>query len=274
MNPLLCEPQKDGVKLVERIKELSPKSVLFPFFHGVGDVVMFLPLIAKLRSMYPEIRFSLGLCRGLDQESFVPDAVLLEGNWREQVPNLGYDLVCQCNFPIEVLTDTSKTKSEVCCEVELGIPPTSGHKIPVYPKMLVSTHFQMTSVPWVSNASPDVAKQVWDDIKAADCVPIDTHFTHCFHNPANEQFDWLKSENQVRGWPAKLDTLMALLGASGAFIGVVSGNFHLALAILGPKRVMLLEKDLKAAHFTKEKIATANLYDYRHEVLEFLGGLR
>ncbi len=260
--PLLVEPQKDGVTLAQRIKELDPSSILFPFFHGVGDVVMFLPILQSLRQLYPGIRFDLGLCRGLDQESFVPDAVLLDGNWREQISSMDYDLVCQCNFPIEKLDDVSKTKGEICCEVELGIPPISGHPFLLH-KRIVTTHFQMTSVPWVSNATSEVAKQVWDEIREAGFVPVDTFFRHVFANPANEQFDWLANDNHVRNWPAKIDTLMALIGSSFAFVGVVSGNFHLGLSILGNRRVLLLERDLKASHFTKLPVSSVDIKNYK-----------
>lgn len=261
---------KNGLKLTEHLDTGKFKTALLPFFHGVGDVVMVLPIIAALRARYPEILIDLGLCRGLDQESFVPDAVLLDGDWREKALTLGYDLVFPLNFPLEKPGDITYTKAEISCLEEVGIPPVCGH-LKITPKRLVGVHFQMTSVPWVANADKDVAEKIWNDIKEAGFVPIETHFQHIFHNPVNERFDFI--DTHVRACAPRIDTLMALLGSCAAFVGVVSGNFHMALSVLGPKRVMLLEKDLRREHFTKDDIATADLKNYTGEVKEFLKGI-
>lgn len=258
---------KNGLKLSEHLDTGKFKTVLLPFFHGVGDVVMVLPIVNALRARYPEIKIDLGLCRGLDQETFVPDAILLDGDWREKALTLGYDLVFPLNFPIERPGDLSLTKAEISCIEEVGIDPVCGH-LPLRAKKLVGVHFQMTSVPWVANADKEIAQVIWNDIKEAGFVPIETHFVHCFHNPANERYDFI--DTHVRACAPRIDTLMALLGSCHAFVGVVSGNFHMALSVLGPQRVMLLEKDLRREHFTKHPIKTANLLDYHGEVKEFL----
>lgn len=262
---------KNGMRLAEHLETGRFKTVLLPFFHGVGDVVMFLAIIDALRTRYPEIKIDLGLARGLDQETFVPDAVLLEGDWREKALTLGYDLVFPCNFPIERMEDLTKTKAEICCEEEIGIPPVCGHNR-LKAKKLVGVHFQMTSVPWVANADAPIAEVIWNDVKEAGFVPIETHFQHVFHNPANERYGFV--DTHVRACAPRIDTLMALLNSCAAFVGVVSGNFHMALSVLGPEKVMLLEKDLKAQLFTKSPIATANLKDYQGEVKTFLRGLK
>lgn len=265
----LLTEAKNGMKLSDLLNTGSFKRVLLPFWHGVGDVVMVLPVVARLRELYPSVTFDLGLCRGLDQETFVPEAVLLDGDWREKSLDMGYDLIYPLNFPLEKPDDTSLTKAEVSCVEEVGITPVCGH-FPLRAKGLVGVHFQMTSVPWVANADLEVAEIIWKDIKEAGFVPIETHFQHVFHNPSNERYPFV--DTHVRACAPKIETLMALLGSCRFFVGVVSGNFHMALSVLGPRRVLLLEKDLKAAHFTKEKIATANLKDYKHEVLDFLRG--
>jgi len=257
----------NGMKLAEHLDTGKFRTVLLPFWHGVGDVVMVLPIVEKLRELYPHIEFSLGLCRGLDQEKFVPGAVLLDGDWREKALTLGFDLVFPINFPLERIDDLTKTKAEVSCEVEIGIPPVCGH-VPIGAKKLVGVCFQCTSVPWMANADLEVAEKIWNDIKEAGYVPIETQFIHCFANPDNQLYSFVDAH--VRGCPAKLETLMALLSSCHAFIGTVGGNFHLALSILGPDRVMLLEKDLKREHFTKENIAIANLKDYQGEVKKWL----
>lgn len=264
--PMLLE-KKDGATLSECLHSGNFASVLIAFFHGVGDVVMFLPILDDLRRRFPMIKIDIGLCRGLDQETFVPDAVLLDGDWREKALTLGYDLVYPVNFPLERLDDLTKTKAEVCCEEEIGIPPICGHK-KLLAKPLVAVTFQMTSVPWVANADPEVAELVWKDIKDAGFVPIEVLIPHVFHNPINLKYDFVDSH--LRSCSPRIETLMAVLGSCRAFVGVVGGPFHLALSILGPDRVLLLEKDLKREHFTKDGIETANLKDYKNEVKEFL----
>jgi len=233
---------------------------------------MAIVIFNKIRALYPAIHFDIGLCRGLGQEGMVTGAVLLDGDWREKlVRESTYDLIFPINFPLEKLEDASHTKAEISCIEEFGIEPISGHSF-IAPKSLVGLSFHCTSVGWLANADENVAKQIWQDVIDTDHVPFECTMRHPFFNPENKLYPFV--DRHVRDWPATVDTLSALIGSCGAFISAVGGPFHLALSILGPKRVMLLEKDLKAAHFTKERIATANLYDYRHEVLEFLGGLR
>ena len=265
----LIDPERGEGKLAEHITA-ETRRVLIVFWHGVGDVVMFRAPLAVLRGKFPWVTFDLGLCRGLDQEAFVPDAVLLGPNWRDETVTMGYDIVFLCHFPVEKADDLTLTKAEQSCVVELGIEPVHGH-LPITPKPLIAVHFQMTSVPWVANADERVARMVWEDVLAAGCVPIESHFEHVFHNPENRKFDFV--DYHVRGCRARLDNLIALLGACRAFVGVVSGNFHLALSILGPERVLLLEKGLKSAHFTKHRIATADLNNYQGEVRRWLVSL-
>lgn len=264
----LLTEAKNGMKLTEHLKTGNYQTVLLPFFHGVGDVVMVLPLVQRLRALYPGIKFDLGLCRGLDQETFVPDAVLLDGDWREKCLTFGYDLVFPLNFPLEKPEDATKTKAEVSCLEEIGIEPTSGH-LPLTPKRIVGLSFQCTSVPWVANCEAAEAERIWNEVKAAGFVPVEINMRHVFFNPANEKYPFI--DNHVRDWPAKIETLMALTGSCSAYISAVSGNFHVALSVLGPHRVMLLEKELKAGHFTKEPIARLDLKNYAGgEVAEFL----
>ena len=265
-NGLLLEA-KNGRKLAELLESGDFGSVLLVFFHGIGDVVMFLPILDAIRAKFKDIKIDLGLCRGLNQETFVPDAVLLDGDWQEKCLTFGYDLVFPCHFPLERIEDTSKTKAEICCELEIGIPPVCGHKS-LTAKNLVAVTFQMTSVPWVANAEKEVAELIWNDVKAAGCVPMECLIPHVFHNPANTKYDFV--DTHLRECSPHIETLMAFLGSCHAFVGVVGGPFHLALSILGPERVMLLERDLKKEHFTKQDLATANLRDYKQEVREWL----
>jgi hypothetical protein len=262
----IVDPARGDGLLTEHLGPHT-RRVLIVFLHGVGDVVMFLAPFNAIRQRYPGIHFDLGLARGLGEENVCPDAILLESDWPSWIGHMQYDLVFRCNFPMEDVSRPFVTKAELCCEQELGIPPVCGHPR-LTTKRLVAVHFHSTAVPQLANAPADVARRIWDDILAAGYVPVETHFEHVFHNPDNARFEF--TDQHVRHWAPRLDTLMALLGAAEAFVGVVSGNFHLALSILGPSRVMLLERGLKATQFTKARIVTGSLNDYRGEVRRWL----
>jgi hypothetical protein len=264
--PRILDPERGDGRLIDHL-HADVRRVLLVFRHGVGDLVMFLSPFETIERLYPWIHFDLALAEGLDQQTIYPSAIALDGNWRQHVAGMDYDIVFICHFPMEDSRRPSTTKAELCCEQELGIEPVSGHAR-LTPKKLVGVHFQGTSVPGLANANRETACRVWNDIIDAGYVPLETHFEHVYHNPSNARFDFV--DNNVRSWTPRLSTLMALLGACEAFVGVVSGNFHLALSILGFRRVLLLENELKSTQFTKEKIATANLRDYRGEVRTWL----
>jgi hypothetical protein len=264
------DPAKGDGLLTSHLNK-DVKRVLIVFIHGVGDVVMFIEVLKAVSTLYPKTHFDLGLAKELGQNSVYPCAVLLDTDWKSQVANMNYDLVFQSRFPMEDLQRPMVTKAEICCEKELGIPPIA--KYPqLVPKKIVAVHFHSTAVPALASAPESSARRIWEEIALAGYIPVETHFEHVYHDPMNTRFDFV--DHHVRNWPARLDTLMALLGAADAFVGVASGNFHLALSILGPSRVMFLEKSLKVTQFTKANVAIAKLDSYNGEVMTWLQNRR
>ena len=262
---------RDGKKLTEYLDTGEYKKVLLPSWHGVGDLVMFMAPIAYLRKRYPDIQIDVGLAKGLQEEVFFEGVQLLEGDWRESLKTSDYDLVFACDMPLEDANDTTKTKAEVCCEKELGIPPIWGH-LHIKSKKIVGVHFQNTSVASVANCPEEIAQKIWNEIIEADCIPVETLFRHGFHNPINEKFGFVS--NHCRDWTANLDTLIAVLSHCDYFIGAVSGNFHLALSLLPYHKVALIENKLKAGNFTKFPIKTFDINNYKEgEVKKWLSTL-
>jgi hypothetical protein len=127
-------------------------------------------------------------------------------------------------------------------------------------------HFQCTSVPGVANIDPKVAEKIWKEIEDAGCQPMESHFCHPFHNPINEKYPFI--DNHSRGNTARIRNLTALIGASQAFIGGVSGNFHLALSILGPHRVLFLKNRIPGGCFTKLKLSEVDTLNYEDGTVE------
>ena len=262
---------RTGVKLVDLIAAGETK-ILIVFWHGLGDLVMFMPIFRYLQQTYPNVTFGLGLAREHGHQPIFPESVQLEHGWEGRVNEMGFDTAFICHYPIEDASRPTVTKNDICCEAELGIPYVS-EEYRVGAKRLVGVHFQGTSCPGTVNAQEDVARRIWQDVLSAGCVPIETHFQHVWHNGANGKYPFVS--NHVRDWPADLDTLMAIIGGCGAFIGVLSGNALLAMSILGNERVMILENGSRASQFIKGDIRTVNVNDYNGEVrqwLESLGG--
>lgn len=285
MSAFVCEPLKDGILLEERIRTLKPRRVLLIFWHGVGDLVMFLPVLGRIRGHYmdwvsmganvrgvdlkPLVEFDLGVPKGLTYKHLVPDAVELTGEEVNDTPqNLPYDLVVKITFPMNE-GQTVLTKGEWCCKHEIGLPETWGHgALPKHRTPLVAVHFNITCLPDSCNPDRDTAERIWNDILEVGLVPMECHFQHIFHNPVNAKFDFIDAS--VRRCRPELSSLLGLISHARAFVGVVSGPFHVALSMLGHEKVMLLEKDFKKECFTKLPVKTANLRDYKGEVKEFL----
>lgn len=272
----VCEPLKDGKKLTERIAELNPKKVLLVFWHGIGDLVMFITPFNELCKKYPDIKFEIGLPKGLTHEELVIGLFnyrLVTGEEvNDTTESLDYDLVAKITFPMSE-GQTEWTKGEWCCIHELGIDPVWGHgRVSNGMNRLCGVHFCITCLPDSCNPTEEIAHKIWNEILEAGWIPFETHFEHCFHNPVNKKFDFVNAT--ARGSKAQVSSLIGLLRNCGAFIGVVSGNFHVALSVLDSSRVMLLEKDFKKECFTKIPIKTADLKNYQDGTIKnFLEGV-
>ena len=264
------EPLREDKKLKYHLDTGEYKRVGIYFWHGVGDCIMFQAVLNKLKKIYPNIQFKMVIPRGLDEEVIFPDAHLISS--LEEAKESGkYDLIAQVNMPVE--TDPNLTKSELCCKLELGIELISDYKqLPIFPNKIVGLHFQITCLPHLANPDEKTAEKIWNEVLKAGWIPIETHFEHVFHNPVNIKFPFI--DCSVRRCQPKMENLISLIQICGAFIGVVSGNFHCAMATLPHDRIMFLEKEIPVNRFTHEDIKTVDVKNYKDGiVLEWLKSL-
>lgn len=252
----VIEPLKAEKKLVQ---ELTPETrrVLIIFWHGLGDLIMFLNPFYRLRELYPEVQFDLAVQKGLSFEDVVPWARFITGEDMNALEALDYDLVAKVHFPMSE-DQVELTKGEFCCVHELGIAPVCGHRlVPGVPNRIIGVHFNITCLPDAANPEEATAKLIWEEIRDAGFLPIETHFEHVFHNPANKKFDFV--DCTVRKAQARISSLVGLMGSLAGFVGVVSGNFHLALATMPSNRIFFLQKHFKLECFTRLPIARASV---------------
>jgi hypothetical protein len=258
-------------KLADYIKELNPKRILLPFGHGLGDNIMFLNVLDKLAELYPDIEFTLALQKGLGFEELEPDII---GNNKKVVyssdlsykeHNPEYDIIADIDFPMTE-GHTEYTKAEGCCLNELGIESVCGHKrITCGQSKLVGVMFNITCLPDSANTPEPIAQKIWNEILESNNIPLETCQQHVFFNPINKKYSFV--DRDIRNIPARVSTLAGVIQNCKAYITCVTGNFHLALSILPPERICLLERDFLAPSFTKLDIKRVNVNDYQDGVI-------
>ena len=261
-------------KLVEYIK--SGGKYRIDWGCGCGDLIMWLPNYEYLKKIYPDCHFDL-YCESGQEELF---GTVFD---RDEAP---YDEVFHLNFPMSEGSDLRK--AEKCALTEIGFTPEQIKEIPELATLpdcpppglwvdkldgLVGLHFHGTALPESVGCPEPVARQIWQEVKQAGKIPIETHYIHTFHNPVNVLFSWI--DFHMRETKATLSNLFGLIQRLDAFIGVASGPLVAALATY-PERVMYLEKNhpLKT-YMSDERVGVVNVLDYQAgSVLAWLEGLR
>jgi len=231
------------------------QKALIRFGHGLGDTIMFLPILHELRKKYDQ-RCNIDLYVEAGQEHIFGDTLDKEGE--------GYDLVFSLDFPMS--EGTELTKAEKCCVDEMGID-YKGLDLEVALKPdtekwnpFVVVHFQGTALPDSVSCPEDVAGKIWQEIKDCGKIPIECHFEHIFHNPANNKFNFVT--RHVRDCQADIKALIGMIQNSYAFIGIASGPFIVALASEN-ERVLYLEKNHPLKSYTKQDVARIDVKNYK-----------
>ena len=85
---------------------------LIRFGHGLGDTIMFMPAFLKLKTDYPDSTFHIHLECGQELE------------WVSHRDDGYYDEIFHIDFPMS--EGSGITKTEKCCQDELGIVPPVG----------------------------------------------------------------------------------------------------------------------------------------------------
>lgn len=257
------------LKVADYLRRERPRRVCLIFWHGLGDLVMFMTTFYKLRKMFPDTQIDIAFQDGVGQEVLIRDAVLVKN------PNRavdGYDYTFQIHYPMSEHMDGGWTKNEWCCMQELGIEPISSY--PMLKKLrgrdsrkLVAVSFQATALPDDCNPTEGVAQQIWKEVGEAGFIPIEAFFKHVYFNPVNEKFPFIPGAWTVRGAKPTVVKLVKLLQACEANISVSTANFHMGMAIM-PKRTMYLQKKFALASYTKDDVASVDINEYEE------GGVR
>jgi len=255
----------------------EPKKILIVFWHGVGDLLMFLPLYNYLRSHFNKHNFDLGLLPGVGHKHIVSEGL--------ELPEVDFvkdhDVCFVISFPM-IEGSNTMTKVEHCARLEIGFDQTQHFdgmyaNITRLPQLspvrnkLIGVHFQGTCLPGSTNPHPELAKQIWDDLVDAGYVPIDLHFEHVFHNPVNKRFPW--STRTCRELKPSLETLQMVIERCFAVVAVASGPFVISMCVK-PQRTVYLQKHHTVDCYIKGFTNVVDIRNYKKEnLLALLEGM-
>ena len=260
-------------KIVEYLKPGGRYRIDWPC--GCGDLIMWYPQFEYLKKIYPQCHFDL-YCESGQEKIW---GTVFD---RDEAP---YDHVFHLNFPMSEGSNLRKAEksaleelgltSEQIAEIpELAtIPPcpAPGKWVELIPN-LVGVHYHGTALPNSVGCPEPVARQIWQEVKDAGYVPIETHFCHVYHNPVNVLYDFV--DFHMRDTVATLSNLFGLIQRCQAFIGVASGPVVAAMSIM-PERTMYLEKmhPLKT-YISDPRVESVNVMSYENgSICKWLGGL-
>jgi hypothetical protein len=218
---------------------------------------MFMPLLDRLRELFPETQIDIGLQAGVGQDVLFPHSVpITDPNARQD----DYECTFLIHFPMSEHLQGAKTKAEWCCEEELGIEPfDSLPDLPKWRSPLVACHFQATALPDPCNPTPEVVEAIWKEIEEVGLIPIESFFKHGYFNPVNEKHPVI--DRDIRNVKPSIPKLVGLLRNCFASICVASGNLPVSLAVM-PRRTLYLAKAYPISCYTREDIEWVDVNNY------------
>ena len=238
-------------KIVDYLKSGKYKKVLIRFHHGLGDTVLFYASggIDKLREMFPDIEIAFHTALGQEE---------IFGNVDNDVTH--YDIVFEPRMPLSEWDKDPWNKAEKCLHVEFGIPVELGRSVwrlpNEYGNRLIGFHFHSTCMKNLT-VKEDSALKVWQYVQNKGFVALSTHMRHKNNHTALYRFE----SSNVIDEPARVSKLFGLIKACAGFAGTASGNFHSALALLPPEKILFLKTDFNVNRITHLPVRQLDVRD-------------
>ena len=214
-------------------------SVLLDFQHGLGDCISFIPVVAALRKHYPDVSFCV---------RYNPTCNNYLGGATDS--NDKFDLVFPLGFPMA--EGSGRTKPELCCDTELGLDYALVHEydchLPCADNPYVLCTFNAAKAYGKVECTPEQKQIVWNEIVTEGLIPMEVYYEGYWGETPSRAEPYMT--RHMRDFGPSLQLMVAQLRNCRACITVVTGVFHVALAVI-PDRTLLLEKDHRLADYAK-----------------------
>jgi hypothetical protein len=136
------------------LREANGGKVLLIFNHGIGDLLMFLPIYEELKRFFPNYLFKIGTPNYRENECLYPDIIPLGDEYRSMIRH--YTYIFRIGYPEPTIQHRNKgiRKPYLCNMEEIGLPNFIWKPFKYENGFHVNKHSKLVGVHFTGNSNP------------------------------------------------------------------------------------------------------------------------
>jgi ADP-heptose:LPS heptosyltransferase len=260
-------------KVVDYLKNIISGKVLLQMQHGLGDLILFMPLVEELKRRFPRVNIKIGYDPKRDF-SFIGDLaypIIITGDYRKILRQFTYVFNIQYPEPDMKKSVVTIQKPYLCNEKEIGLEDFvwKPYKLNVELKnensKTIGVHFFGNTNSRHKNPTETCASRICKEIKEAGYEPFEVHMIHHFTKDQNLFIGnkLFRKENSLRCEKPNIGTMINKIAECKYFVGVDSGPLYLAGSILGFDKVIGIQKYLEIGRYLPIEIPKIDVRYYK-----------
>lgn len=262
----------DNKKIYQYLKDIGYGKVLFVFQHGLGDLMLFLPIVEALEKEFPNVVFKIGYDEKRNFHFLGRRSYPLSSNlvFRDLLKNFSY--VFHISYPEPTHQNSGyPIKPYLCNKMEIGLPNFvwKQYRFPVELKNensnLVGLHFFGNTNSVRKNPTGVCAKRMLREISLLNLDYFEVHMIMDWTKEISRRMgEGLFSKgNSFRFENPSIERMIEKICECKYFIGVDSGPLYLAGSILGFDKVIGIQKLLKIDRYLPVSIPVIDVNMYK-----------
>lgn len=264
------------MKTFEKIIE-NKKNVLLIFDHGLGDMVLFLPVYHELKKQMGK---RIDLASPIRRQFHLIDPCIVPIQENDTFLREKYDYIYRVRYPdsknslIPTEYNDDPPKPYLCALYEFGMKPFIWRAIrkenPLYNKesKRVGFHFFGHTSFETKFCPKDVAETMWEETIKAGYEPFEIHmrpqyFVSMLPNQFEvDSFKYATKENSLRFEYPDLSLMIQEICKCRFFFGVDSGPLYLSSMFLGLENIVGLQNMKYISHFLPTPIQNVSVRQF------------
>ena len=266
------------MKPIDKVKRIVGRS-LFIFEHGLGDLILFLPVWYEFLEQVG-IKCFLGASKKRQFNLINKNIITIDRSFDKSQYAYIYKILYpdpkNSLIPIDISHEPAKPY--ICAFYELGMKEFPWKPF-IIPNKYKNKNSKRVGVHLFGHTGMDkkfcpvdVAEEIWQEIVDAGYEPYECHMTPSF---ADEYPDFIEADSMecltpdcsLRYEKADLKKMIEEISKCKFFIGVDSGPIYLASALLGTDYIVGLENQKKHNNFLPKHIVTVPVLNYKSGVI-------